>query len=64
MIYSEAFRGLPPRVMTAVMTGIRRVLDGDAASPVELKRPERERISGILKDTLEGGMERSGKSGR
>ncbi len=52
MIYSEAFRGLPPRVKDAVMSRVRRVLDGDATGLVELKGPERERISEILKDTL------------
>lgn len=54
MVYSQAFRELPPRVKQAVLKQMKVVLAGEDTSFGYLKESERKRIEGILKETLEG----------
>lgn len=53
MIYSEAFRALPPRVKTAVMERLQQALaeDDEEVAP-HLGKSEKKRIAAILKETL------------
>jgi len=52
MVYSQAFRDLPPRVKSAVITRMKAVLAGDDPAFDWLKETERKRISAILTETL------------
>ena len=52
MVYSQAFRDLPPRVKSAVITRMKAVLAGDDPAIGWLKESERKRISAILTETL------------
>jgi hypothetical protein len=52
MVYSQAFRDLPPRVKSAVMVRMKAVLAGDDPAINWLKESERKRISAILTETL------------
>jgi len=54
MIYSDVFGSLPLRVKTAVVKRLRRILEADEEMPgyKYLKKPERERIVAILRETL------------
>ncbi|MEP4076951.1 hypothetical protein [Haloferula sp.] len=53
MVYSEAFRAMPPRVKSAVVKRLRRALsDDDEEIAPHIKRSERERIRAILEETL------------
>jgi hypothetical protein len=56
MVYSDAFRALPPRVKSAVIGRLREVLE--AAQPLAgfewLAASERQRIAAILRETLDG----------
>lgn len=54
MVYSEVFGSLPMRVKTAVMKRLRTILEAeeDMEGYGYLKKPERERIAGILRETL------------
>lgn len=53
MIYSRAFRGLPPRVKSAVMERLRTALsEQDTEIAPHLKASEKSRIRTILKETL------------
>ncbi|MFD0894968.1 hypothetical protein KBB96_03865 [Luteolibacter ambystomatis] len=54
MIYSEVFASLPVRVKTAVVKRLRGILEADGETPgyEYLKKPERERIVAILRETL------------
>jgi hypothetical protein len=53
MVYSEAFRAMPPRVRSAVMKRLRLALseDDEEIAP-QLKDSEKERIREILEETL------------
>ena len=53
MIYSQAFRVLPPRVKSAVFSRLKEVLEQGADFP-EIGEKERRRISEILRRTVEG----------
>lgn len=53
MVYSSAFRSLPPRVKAAVFREMRTALAGDPKYPW-LKPSERAKISTILTETLPG----------
>lgn len=53
MVYSEAFRAMPPRVKSAVMKRLRLALsDDDEEIAPQLKDSEKERIREILDETL------------
>jgi hypothetical protein len=52
MVYSQAFRDLPPRVKSAVLIRMKAVLAGDDPAINWLKESERKRISTILTETL------------
>lgn len=52
MIYSQAFRDLPPRVKSAVLTKMKKVLEGADPSVDWLSAGERKRIGEILAETL------------
>jgi len=53
MVYSEAFRAMPPRVKSAVMKRLRLALsDDDEKIAPQLKDSEKERIREILDETL------------
>ncbi len=54
MIYSQAFKVLPPRVKDSVFKQMKAVLAGEDSSFEYLKESERKRISAILKETVEG----------
>lgn len=54
MVYSPAFRDLPPRVKSAVLGKMKAVLAGEHAAIGWLKESERKRISAILAETLPG----------
>ena len=51
MVYSTAFRALPPAVKAAVFQRLRAVLEDGQDFP-EMRASERERISAILRATL------------
>lgn len=53
MVYSAAFRGLPARVKSAVVAGLKKVLESEVtAGPYEsMKAPERRHISSILQQS-------------
>lgn len=52
MVYSAAFRDLPPRVKAAVITRMRAALAGRDPAYDWLKASERKRIAAILEETL------------
>ncbi|MGB6220238.1 hypothetical protein [Haloferula sp.] len=53
MVYSEAFRAMPPRVRRAVLERLRSALSGDEEEIApHLGNSEKERIREILEDTL------------
>lgn len=52
MVYSQAFRDLPPRVKSAVIAKMKSVLAGEDPAFDWLKESERKRISAILTETL------------
>lgn len=54
MVYSDAFRALPPRVKQAVLGKMRQVLAGENPKVGWLKEPERKKIAAILSETLPG----------
>ncbi|WP_075090837.1 hypothetical protein [Haloferula sp. BvORR071] len=54
MVYSQAFRDLPPRVKQAVFAGMKAVISGEDSSFSYLKESERKRVDAILKETLDG----------
>ncbi len=54
MVYSNAFRDLPPRVKQTVLAKMHQVLAGDFPTVGWLKTSECKRISGILAETLPG----------
>ena len=56
MIYSAAFRGLPPEMKTRVMARLRQALDPAKPDPqfAYLAVMERQTIRRILKETLVG----------
>ena len=54
MVYSDAFRDLPPRVKRAVIAKMHQALAGEEPGIDWLKSSERTRINGILADTLPG----------
>lgn len=53
MVYSAAFRGLPERVKSAVIAGLKKVLESEvSAGPYEaIKAPERRHLLKILHET-------------
>ncbi|MCW1884254.1 hypothetical protein OKA04_05890 [Luteolibacter flavescens] len=54
MVYSDAFRDLPPRVKSAVIVKMKSVLAGEDPAFGWLGETERKRITGILSETLPG----------
>jgi hypothetical protein len=52
MIYSQAFRDLPPRVKRAVLAKLKAALAGREPAFDWLKASERRRIEAILAETL------------
>lgn len=54
MVYSDAFKGLPPLVKQKVIERMKRVVSGDAEGFDWLKSSELRRIDAILKETLPG----------
>lgn len=54
MVYSTAFRDLPPRVKRTVVAKMHQALEGGNPEVDWLKASERTRISGILAETLPG----------
>ncbi len=58
MVYSEAFRGLPPRVHVAVLERLESALETGEGPGDHLPASERRKIMTILDDTLPGWKER------
>lgn len=54
MVYSDAFKGLPPTVKALVFSKMRAALDGENERIDWLSGSERKRIDGILTETLPG----------
>jgi hypothetical protein len=54
MVYSDAFKALPPRVRQAVQEQMKRALAGENPAVDWLSSSERKRISSILAETLPG----------
>ncbi|MEO5917730.1 MAG: hypothetical protein ABIS50_26095 [Luteolibacter sp.] len=54
MVYSAAFRDLPPRVKWSVLEKMHRALEGENSKIDWLKAPERDKITAILSETLPG----------
>ena len=54
MVYSDAFRKLPPTVKALVIFKMRAALDGENERIDWLSGSERKRIDGILTETLPG----------
>lgn len=58
MVYSEAFRAMPPRVKSSVMKQLKRALVEGEGQGAEIGSRERKRIVGILEATLPAWSER------
>ena len=54
MVYSDAFRNLPPSVKTLVFAKMRKAIAGDSERITWLSASERKKIDGILSETLPG----------
>jgi hypothetical protein len=56
MVYSEVFKSLPPRVMSAVIARLQAILESDPGpgNHPEIKASERRKIVAILRETLPG----------